>query len=503
MNKEIYLEEYPKHKNMRENVKRDKNRLHFHMMPPTGWMNDPNGLCQFHGINHIYFQYTPFLAGWGTKLWGHYTTKDWIHYEEEEPFLFPDTKWDRDGVYSGSAIVKEDGIHFFYTGNVKLHDKEYDYIMNGREQNTMHLFSPDGKHITYKEMVMTNDDYPSNMSKHVRDPKVYEKDGTYYMIQGGRDEKDRGCALLFQSTNLKNWKWYDTIYPEKTFGYMWECPDLFEIDGQQIMTCCPQGVEQKGYDYQNVYQCGYFPVNFDLVNKKYEFGTFVEFDKGFDIYATQTFQDEQGRRILIGWMGIPDAEYDNDATVSYDWIHALTMPRELSFKDGKLLQKPLKEMQELRKNEFHCALSEFTQWEPEDSCFELHIDFEEKAEKVEKVEIVEIIEKERRQQSRSMRLQLREDVILSLEEGILRLNMGKSGRGRKERATKVEKLRNLTIFSDTSAIEIFINDGETVMTTRVYSENLKQKVTFLSKENTGSVTGYELGSFIVHHHEEV
>ena len=179
------------------------------------------------------------------------------------------------------------------------------------------------------------------------------------------------------------------------------------------------------------------------------------------------------------------------------------MPRELSFKDGKLLQKPLKEMQKLRKNEFHCALSEFTQWEPEDSCFELHIDFEEKAEKVEKVEIVEIIEKERRQQSRSMKLQLREDVILSLEEGILRLNMGKSGRGRKERAAKVEKLRNLTIFSDTSAIEIFINDGETVMTTRVYSENLKQKVTFLSKENTGSVTGYELGSFIVHHHEEV
>lgn len=106
MNKEIYLEEYPKHKNMRENVKRDKNRLHFHMMPPTGWMNDPNGLCQFHGINHIYFQYTPFLAGWGTKLWGHYTTQDWIHYEEEEPFLFPDTKWDRDGVYSGSAIGK-------------------------------------------------------------------------------------------------------------------------------------------------------------------------------------------------------------------------------------------------------------------------------------------------------------------------------------------------------------------------------------------------------------
>ena len=88
MNKEIYLKEYPKHKDMRENVKRDKNRLHFHMMPPTGWMNDPNGLCQFQGINHIYFQYTPFLAGWGTKLWGHYTTKDWVHYVEYCLYFF-------------------------------------------------------------------------------------------------------------------------------------------------------------------------------------------------------------------------------------------------------------------------------------------------------------------------------------------------------------------------------------------------------------------------------
>ena len=136
MNKEIYLEEYPKHKNMRENVKRDKNRLHFHMMPPTGWMNDPNGLCQFHGINHIYFQYTPFLAGWGTKLWGHYTTKDWIHYEEEEPFLFPDTKWDRDGVYSGSAIVKEDGIEYLcFTNNPKIKSSYWKMVYIEDEDN--------------------------------------------------------------------------------------------------------------------------------------------------------------------------------------------------------------------------------------------------------------------------------------------------------------------------------------------------------------------------------
>ena len=66
-------------------------------------------------------------------------------------------------------------IHYFYTGNVKLWDKDYDYIMNGREQNTIHVFSPDGKNIAYKKLVMTNDDYPVNMSKHVRDPKSIKK----------------------------------------------------------------------------------------------------------------------------------------------------------------------------------------------------------------------------------------------------------------------------------------------------------------------------------------
>ena len=125
-------------------------------------------------------------------LWGHYTTKDWIHYKEEEPFLYPDEEWDRDGVYSGSAYTCEDGIHYFYTGNVKLWDKDYDYIMNGREQNTIHVFSPDGKNIAYEKLVMTNDDYPVNMSKHVRDPKIYKKDGRYYMIQGGRDAESYG-----------------------------------------------------------------------------------------------------------------------------------------------------------------------------------------------------------------------------------------------------------------------------------------------------------------------
>lgn len=472
MKKETYLTDYPNYAFMRKRVQLDKNRLHFHMMPPTGWMNDPNGLCQFHGTNHIYFQYTPFFAGWGIKLWGHYTTCDWIHYKEEEPFLFPDMPYDKDGVYSGSAFIQDDGIHFFYTGNVKLTDKNYDYIMEGREQNTIHVFSPDGKTIQYKELLMTNDDYPPNMSKHVRDPKIYEKNGVYYMLLGGRDTQSKGCVLLFHSTDLKHWKWHDTIYSSESFGYMWECPDLFELNGQQVMLCCPQGLKPKDYDYQNTYQCGYFIVDFDLENKKYTLGSFKELDKGFDFYAAQTFEDEKGRRILIGWMGMPDAPYYNTATIAYDWVHALTMPRELILKDNKIFQRPLKEFEALRQNKIYLELSSFKEWSPNDSCFELHIALD---------------------GEQQLNLQLRDDVILSWDDPILSLKMGESGYGRKERLAKFDYLSNLTIFSDTSSIEIFINDGEATMSTRVYSKHLNQKVILLSQDNKGMLTGYELG----------
>lgn len=153
-----------------------------------------------------------------------------------------------------------------------------------------------------------------------------------------------------------------------------------------------------------------------------------------------------------------------------------TMPRELEWKDGKILQHPLKEMKDLRKNAFTCELEAFTKWAPADCCFELRLDVEE---------------------AKNLELKLREDVTISWKDGLFTLSMGESGRGRKQRFAKVEELSDITIFSDTSAIEIFINNGETVLTTRVYSEHLEQKVELVSREVKGSVHGYELGSFEV------
>ena len=92
--KKVYKADYEKwykeNEAYRQRVAADQDRLKFHLMPKTGWLNDPNGLCQFNGTYHIYYQYTPFEPTGELKTWGHYTTKDFIHYEDFGPVVFPD-----------------------------------------------------------------------------------------------------------------------------------------------------------------------------------------------------------------------------------------------------------------------------------------------------------------------------------------------------------------------------------------------------------------------------
>ena len=452
MNREDYVKQIPDYQYMRETVKKDENRLHFHLMPPTGWMNDPNGLCEFQGINHIYFQYTPFLAGWGTKLWGHYTTTDWIHFQECEPFLFPDCGWDRDGVYSGSAFVDGDKIHYFYTGNVKLQDKDYDYILEGREQNTIHLVSEDGVHAGEKQLVMTNSDYPADMSKHVRDPKIFAKNGRYYMVQGARDCESKGCVLLFESEDLMTWKYFDRIAPEEKFGYMWECPDYFKVEGHPVFAFSPQGIEAEEYRFANIYQSGYLAdVRLpDTSQIRDIYKKFREWDLGFDFYAPQTLEAPDGRRILFGWAGVSDSPYDNEPSIREGWQHSMTVPRELSWKGGILCQKPVRELEALRKDEIV-----FEQGEAEihGGAFDL----------VAERDIAGEI---------PVCICFNQELQITYGHGVVSMGfLNNTGSGRTIRKAKLDGLQNVRILMDVSLMEVYFNDGELVMTTRYYPED--------------------------------
>lgn len=438
--KEYFNKEFEKNKIEEKN--NDPFNLSYHISPITGWLNDPNGLCQVDGTYHIYYQADPLHAIRKNIIWGHVTTKDFIKYQYHEPFIFADTNLDKDGAYSGSTFIKDNNINFFYTGNVK-YPGNYDYINDGRDHNTIKIVSEDGFSYQKKELILSNDEYPKDLSRHVRDPKIYEEDGKYYLFLGARDKNNKGKVIVYKSNDLEKFAYHMEITTNYDFGYMWECPDFFELEGKKFLMISPQGLESEEFKYQNIYQSGYFPIDIDLKAKTYSLGEFVELDYGFDFYAPQTFEDENSRRILIGWMGMPDASYTNP-TVKNNWQHALTLPRELKVSDNKLLQKPIKEIETLRNKKIQITKNE--------NYFYQTFEF-----------ISEDIDGE-------LEIYLRSDAKLTYKNQILSLKLDQCGYGRNERKIKIEKIDNISIYSDTSSVEIFINNGEYVMTSRLYSQ---------------------------------
>lgn len=274
----------------------------------------------------------------GVKHWGHAVSKDLLHWEPLPVMLYPDEPFDCHGVYSGSALIEGTEMYLYYTGNVK-HPGDFDYIKQGRGHNVCLSVSHDGKTVASKQCLLYNKDYPAGLTCHVRDPKVFAYEGKYYMVLGARTLEDKGEVLVLESTDKLHWNHINTLTTPETFGYMWECPDLFCLDGQWYLAVSPQGIQ-----CQNIYGCGYFAVYGDW-RAHCTLGEFHEMDAGFDYYAPQSFVDENGRRIQIGWMGMPDADYGNAPTVAHGWQHCFTVPRLLTKgENGTLLQTPVPEL---------------------------------------------------------------------------------------------------------------------------------------------------------------
>ena len=433
----------------------------FHLFPQSGWLNDPNGLCQLDGIHHIFFQYSPGQPMGGEKTWGHYSTKDFINYEFSGVFMKPDMPEDASGVYSGCAYVEDGQMYIYYTGNVK-HPGDYDYILEGRESNTILVTSQDGINASEKKVLLRSQDYPDNLTLHVRDPKVWRQDGAYYMTLGARTKTDMGCVIVFKSEDKINWE-FSHFIEKPAFGYMWECPDLCYVDGKQFLSVSPQGLDAKEYSYQNMYQSGYFNTTSDLLADGKALGEFTEWDFGFDFYAPQTYVDENGRTILIAWMGMPDAEYGHDVSIEDGWQHMLSLPRELVFdnKLGKILQKPVAEIKDLRDKKidikdiadvetYELDMSQFGQ---DDFTIQFNKGFDVKYNK------------------------LANDLVFSFTDK----ELGSNRTTRKLKLANGEKIESMKIFVDTCSIEIFINDGLYTFTTKYFKAK--------DVENTLSIDG--------------
>ena len=430
----------------RERIKNAKWRQRFHIEPPDGWLNDPNGLSFYKGEYHVYFQYSPIAPdGHTPRGWGHYHGSDLMHMTYDRAVMMPDIPEDSHGVYSGSAIENDGVLHIFYTGNVKMIG-DYDYVKAGRGANVIHVTTTDGSNISEKQVLLRNSDYPDFCSCHVRDPKVWKEGDLWKMVLGARTLDDEGCVLVYESDDLINWKYNGKVYKEG-YGYMWECPDYFEIDGKGFLSTCPQGMPHYETKWQNLNESGYFPVQGKLEDSV--FGDFTEWDMGFDFYAPQTFLDPQSRRILIGWLGMDNKVYGN-ATTELGWQHCLTIPRVVTIApNGKLRQKPIAEFDELKSNARRQSSGQTAEYP---------LPFELDGEPAD---------------SFSIFLDGKLELSFDKEKQLFTMKFAdeKYGCGRTVRNAEIDSVRNIRVIADMSSIEVYINDGETVMSTRIYPDN--------------------------------
>lgn len=429
----------------RERIKNAKWRQRFHIEPPDGWLNDPNGLSFYKGEYHVYFQYSPIAAdGHTPRGWGHYHGADLMHMVYDKAVMMPDIPEDSHGVYSGSAIENDGVLHIFYTGNVKM-EGDYDYVTAGRGANVIHVTTADGSEVSEKQVLLRNSDYPDFCSCHVRDPKVWKEGEIWKMVLGARTLDDEGCVLVYESADLINWKYAGKVYKEG-YGYMWECPDYFELGGKGFLSTCPQGLPHYETKWQNLNESGYFPVEGRLEDSR--LGEFAEWDMGFDFYAPQTFLDPQGRRILIGWLGMDNRVYGN-ATTELGWQHCLTIPREVTLgENGRLRQYPIAEFEALRKSERRHADGCTAKYAlPLEICGEPTADF-----------FITLDSK----------LELRFDKAKQLFT--MKFSDEKYGCGRGTRNAVIASVNSIRLIADMSSIEVYLNGGETVMSTRFYPD---------------------------------
>ena len=321
-------------------------RYTYHVMGEIGWINDPNGFVYFNDEYHLFYQHHPYSPLWGPMHWGHVRSDDLVKWEYL-PIAVAPIVYDAGGgaAFSGSAIDVNGDLYIMYTENWIGY------------QHQVIAKSSDGIHFeTINEGLPVIDEnslpwYANPVD--FRDPKIWEKDDVYYAVIGSRQLNDFGQVVLFQSTDLTNWEYVgpviqgstNTLY---TLGYMFECPDLFELEGQDVLIMSPQQIPGHRNNFGTVYVVG--DLNYETgVLEGWSLANIKEIDYGFDFYAPQTMIDDQGRRIMIAWM---QSWNRSPMTAGLGWAGAMTFPRELTLNNNnELIQYPIVELEGYRQNE--------------------------------------------------------------------------------------------------------------------------------------------------------
>lgn len=307
---------------------REKHRPQIHFSPKEKWTNDPNGMVYHNGIYHLFFQYYPDSTIWGPMHWGHATSTDLVHWQEQPIALYPDSLG---YIFSGSAVVdKNNTTGFGKNGQAPLvaifthHDPKGEKEGRNNFQNQSIAYSLDNGKTWIKyagNPVLKNPGITD-----FRDPKVmwYEPQKKWVMTLATKDH-----ITFYSSPDLKNWTKESEFGKELgAHGGVWECPDLFTLNdnGKKVWVLIVS-LNPGGPNGGSATQ--YFVGNFDG-NKFTPADTTTRWlDYGPDQYAGITWSNTGNRKIFLGWM----ANWTYAMLVpTVTWRNAMTIPRELKLK---------------------------------------------------------------------------------------------------------------------------------------------------------------------------
>lgn len=304
-----------------------------HLKATDHWMNDPNGFIYYKGYYHLFYQCFPYAPRWGRMHWAHAVSKDLVNWEDKGIALFPSKTADRSGCFSGSAIEKDGKMNLYYTGVNYLVENPEDINLCIDEQfdsAQLMITSEDGIHFDNikdkKVVVPVIRDAEIGDARHTRDPKVWKDGDAYYMILGSTKEDKRGRFLFYKSEDGENWNYVNSATADEKYGWMWECPDYFEVDDTQLVIFSPMGFWKENKADQNQSVC--VQVEFDKETCTMKISdTYQMLDYGLDLYAPQSTVDEEGRRVVIAWLRMP-------IPVDETWQGMQSIPRVVEVKNN-------------------------------------------------------------------------------------------------------------------------------------------------------------------------
>jgi beta-fructofuranosidase len=458
--------------NNKDTIKKE-NKPRYHVIGDIGWINDPNGFSCYKGEYHLFYQYYPYDIKWGPMHWGHVTTKDFIKWIPKPVALAPDESYDENGCFSGSAIQVGDKHVLMYTGHL---DPDKENPSSIRQTQCIAIGDGeryvkfDGNPVIKTEQIISK----SNLSD-FRDPKIWEKDGHFYVVAGNRHEDGSGQILLYKSEDLVNWIYVGVMCrSENKLGRMWECPDLFELDGHDVLLTSPQEMKPEVHRFNNVFGTIYMIGKVNYKTGEYTYDICDEIDGGLDFYAPQTLITPDNRRIMIAWMQSWERNIPSD---KFGFAGMMTIPRELTVKNNKLIQNPVREIENYRSNKVEYRNvkidGEVILDNIKGNCIDLMIEipkadyttFEIKLFKNEEFETV---------------------LSYNPKEKILTFDRSNSGSGinaLNKTTTKIESENDeikLRLLIDLYSVEVFVNDGEYTMTSTVYAPENAQGISFYS-----------------------